>query len=71
MTDKVLLILNILLFSNKQPVLSRPIPTLTGPCTAEPGLASIHSYGYESKSSPAFTGACPASSFVIQVRNAG
>jgi len=37
----------------------------------QPGLHSIHSYGYESQSSPAFIGACPASSFGTQVRNAG
>jgi len=71
MIDNVLLRLNILLCPIKQSSFAWPIPILTGPCTTELGLPSIHSYGYESQSSPAFIGACPASSLGILVRNAG
>ena len=38
-----------------------PIPALTCPDTPELGLPSIHSYGYESQSSPVFSSICPTS----------
>ena len=71
MIGKVLPMLRILLITIKQSVLARPIPVLTGPCTAELGLPSIHSYGYASQSSPAFIGACSAPPVGNPVRNAG
>ena len=44
---------------------------MAGPCTAALGLHSIHSYGYESHSSPASIGTCVAPCLRILVRYAG
>jgi len=51
--------------------LATPIPALAGPGYSELGLHSIHGTGYETYSSPAFIGTCPAPLLGILVRNAG
>jgi hypothetical protein len=48
-----------------------PIPALTCPDTPELGLPSIHSLGYELRSSPAFSRIWSASASGILVQYAG
>ncbi len=71
MLDQALQMLRFIVLIEIQGVSAAPIPALAGSGTAALGLHSIHSYGYASRSSPAFTGTSPAPSLGILVRNPG